>query len=111
VANEEIFRHRFIHPFFKLMLFFNRPPAIADFPDLIRGFIQHLAEARSGGKNNQKENKKRHRFILKRMTEDCQPKERVKLWVASFVIESVKEAFITVIGKIKLHLRMTRYRK
>ena len=73
--------------------------------------IQHLAEARSGGKNNQKENKKRHRFILKRMTEDCQPKERVKLWVASFVIESVKEAFITVIGKIKLHLRMTRYRK
>jgi hypothetical protein len=27
------------------------------------------------------------------MTEDCQQRERAKLWVAFFVIESVKEAF------------------
>jgi hypothetical protein len=58
VANEEILCNRFIHPFFKSMLFFNRPPAIADFPDLIRGFIQRLAEARHGDKKCQKENKK-----------------------------------------------------
>jgi hypothetical protein len=52
VANEEILRNRFLYPFSEPMLFFNRPPAIADFPDLIRGFIQRLAEARSGDKNH-----------------------------------------------------------
>jgi hypothetical protein len=36
VADEEIFRNRFLHPFFKPMLFFNRPPAVTDFPDLWR---------------------------------------------------------------------------
>jgi hypothetical protein len=95
------------------MLFFNRPPAIADFPDLIRGLkllahraglpgkeifiyivpldpayktevrghvpaVQRLAEGWSGNKNNQKENEKRHRLILKRMAEDCQHEERGK---------------------------------
>jgi hypothetical protein len=79
VANEKILRNRFIHPFFKPMLFFNRPPAITDFPNLIRGFIQCLAEAWSGGKKDQDENKKRHHSILKRMTEDCQQEERAKL--------------------------------
>jgi hypothetical protein len=93
VANEEILRNRFIHPFFKPMLFFNRPSAIADFPDLIREFIRRLAEARSGDKNDQKENKKRHSSILKRMIEDCQQRERAKLSVTYFVIESVKKAF------------------
>jgi hypothetical protein len=73
VAKEEILRHRFFHPFFKPMLFFNRPPAISDFPDLIRGFIQRLAETRSGNKKYQKKDKKRHCYILKRITEDCQP--------------------------------------
>jgi hypothetical protein len=72
VANEEIFRNSFLHPFFKPTLFFNRPPAMANLPDLIRGFIQHLAEAWSGDNNNQKENKTKHNFILKRMIEDCQ---------------------------------------
>jgi hypothetical protein len=38
------------------MLFFKGPPAIPDLPDLIRGFIQLLAEARSGDKDHQKEN-------------------------------------------------------
>jgi len=37
MANKETLCNRFIHPFFKPMLFFNRPPAIANFPDLIRG--------------------------------------------------------------------------
>jgi hypothetical protein len=81
-TNEEILRHGFIHPFSKPMLFFNRPPAIADFPNLIRGFIRPLAEAWSGDKNNQKENKKRHRSIFKRIAEGCQRRERVKVWVA-----------------------------
>jgi hypothetical protein len=49
--------------FIPRLLFFNRPTAITDFPDLIRGFI--LAEAWRGDKNNQKENKKRHRSNLK----------------------------------------------
>jgi hypothetical protein len=93
VADEEILRNRFLHPFFKPMLFFNRPPAVTDFPDLIRGFIQRLAEARGGDKKCQKENKKRHGSILKRMAADCQQRGRAKLWVAFFVIESVKEAF------------------
>jgi hypothetical protein len=119
VADEEIFRDRFVHPFFEPMLFFNRPSAIADFPDLIMGLklpahragllghvvasekrakeifiyivpidpayktevrghvpaVQRLAEGWSGNKNNQKENKKRHRLILKRMAEDCQHEE------------------------------------
>jgi hypothetical protein len=48
------------------MLFFNHPSAIADFPDLIMGFVQRLAEGWSGNKNNQKENEKGHRLILKK---------------------------------------------
>jgi hypothetical protein len=36
IANEEILRDRFIHPFFKPTFFVNRPAPIADFPDLIR---------------------------------------------------------------------------
>jgi hypothetical protein len=39
-----------------------------------------LAETRSGDKNNQKENKKGHQLILKRMAEDCQHEERGKFW-------------------------------
>jgi hypothetical protein len=61
IADEEIFRNRFIHPFFKPALFFKRPAPIADFPDLIGGFpdlirifIQRLADARSRDKNDQK---------------------------------------------------------
>jgi len=57
VTNEKIFRNIFINPFSKPIFFFNRPPAIADFPDLIRGFIQHLAEAWGGNMDNQKKNK------------------------------------------------------
>jgi hypothetical protein len=60
VANEEIFRNCFFHLFFKPVLFFNRPPAIADVPDLLRRFIRRLAETRGGDKKCQKENKKRH---------------------------------------------------
>jgi hypothetical protein len=45
VTNKKILRHRFIHPFSKLIFFFNRPSAIADFPNLIRGIIERLAEA------------------------------------------------------------------
>jgi hypothetical protein len=54
IANEEILGNRFIRPFFKPMLFFNRPPAIADFPDLVRGFIQGLARARPWDKDHQR---------------------------------------------------------
>jgi hypothetical protein len=72
VANEEILRNRFLRPFFKPTLFFDRPPAIADFPDLIRGFIQRLTEARRGDKDYEKENDKKHGCILKRIREDCQ---------------------------------------
>jgi len=61
------------------MLFFSRPPAIADFPNLIRGFIRPLAEAWSGDKNDQKEDKKRHRSIFKRMAEDCQRRKQAKV--------------------------------
>jgi hypothetical protein len=50
VANEEILCDCLIHPFFKPTLFFNRPTAITNFPDLIRGFIQRLADARRGDK-------------------------------------------------------------
>ena len=39
-ADEKILRYRFFYPFFKPTLFFNRPPAIPDFPELIRGFIR-----------------------------------------------------------------------
>ncbi len=63
-TDEEILRYGFIDPLSKPVLFFNRPPAIADFPKLIRGFIRPLAEAWSGDKNNQ-ENEKRHRPYLK----------------------------------------------
>jgi hypothetical protein len=45
VANKKILRYRFIHPFSKLIFFFNRPSAIADFPDLIGGMIERLAKA------------------------------------------------------------------
>jgi hypothetical protein len=58
VTNKKIFCNIFIHPFSKLIFFFNRPPLITDFPDLIRGFIQHLAEAWCGNKDNQKKNKR-----------------------------------------------------
>jgi hypothetical protein len=37
VTDEKIFRNRLIHPFFEPTFFFNRPPAIPDFPDWIRG--------------------------------------------------------------------------
>jgi hypothetical protein len=76
VTSEEILRNRFIHPFFEAMLFFDRPPVIADLPDLIRGFIQGLTETGSGNKKYQKESKKRHRSILKRMTEHCQQRKK-----------------------------------
>jgi hypothetical protein len=65
VADEKIFRDRFIHPFFKPMLFFHRPTTIADLPDLVRRLTQRLAGARSGDKKNQKEDEKRHVPILK----------------------------------------------
>jgi hypothetical protein len=58
VTHEKIFRNIFINPFSKLIFFFNRPPVITDFPDLIRGFIDHLAEAWGGDKDNQKESEK-----------------------------------------------------
>ena len=75
IANEEIFRNRFLHPFFKLTLFFDRPPAIADFPELIRGLVGRLAKAWSGEEKNQKENQKGHGSIFKRMNKDCQQKD------------------------------------
>jgi hypothetical protein len=93
VTNEKIFRNRLIHPFFKPMLFFNRPPPITDFPDLIRGLkllarrtgvpghvpaVKRLAEAGGRNKKNQKEKEKGHRLILKRRREDCQQEERGK---------------------------------
>ena len=42
--------------------------------------VQRLAEGWSGNKNNQKENEKTHRLILRRMREDCQHQERGKFW-------------------------------
>jgi hypothetical protein len=44
-ANKKILRYCFVHPFSKLIFFFNRPSAIADFPDLIRGLFEGLAKA------------------------------------------------------------------
>ena len=77
VANEEIFRNIFLHPFFKTALFFNRPAPIADFPDLVRGFTRRLAETRSRGKKDQGKNEKGHGPILKRMAEDCQQRRGI----------------------------------
>jgi hypothetical protein len=94
VANEEILCDRFFHPFFKPTLFFNRPSAIADFPDLIRGLIQRLAEAWRGDKKCQKENKKMHCSIFNRMTADCQQRERAKLWVAFLSLNLSKKLSI-----------------
>ncbi len=54
VAKEKVLRNIFIHPFSKPILFFNRPSVEADFPDLIRGFIQRLARARRWDKDNQR---------------------------------------------------------
>jgi hypothetical protein len=45
VTNKKILRNCFIHPFSKPIFFINRPSAIANFPDLIRGIIELLAEA------------------------------------------------------------------
>jgi hypothetical protein len=39
VTNEKIFRNIFINPFTEMIFFFNSPPVIANFPDLVRGFI------------------------------------------------------------------------
>src|SRR4030042_2297450 len=58
ITNEKIFRNIFINPSTELIFFFNGPPVIADFPDLIRGFIQPLAETWGRDKDNQKENKR-----------------------------------------------------
>jgi hypothetical protein len=59
IANEEIFRNIFINPFCILRLLFDGPMVITDFPELIRRFIYHSAEAWGGGKDNQNEDKKR----------------------------------------------------
>ena len=75
VGDKKILCNRFLHPFFKPTLLFDCPSAIAHFPDLISGFIRRLTEGWSGNKKNQRENQKRHGSILKRMIEDCQPRE------------------------------------
>jgi hypothetical protein len=76
VVNEEILMNRLIHPFCKSLLFFSRPSAVADFPDLIRGFIQRLAEARWGAKDHYRdsEDKEKHSPMFTRIAEDCQQK-------------------------------------
>jgi hypothetical protein len=80
IANEEILRNGFFHPFFKLMFFFNGPTAVADFPDLVGGFIQCLTVAWNGDKNRQKENKKKHDHNIKKIDSELSTERWTKVW-------------------------------
>jgi hypothetical protein len=77
IANEKILRNGFFPPFFKTAFFFNCPPAVADFPDLVRGFIQGLAVTWDGDKNHQEENKKRHDLNIKKVDSELSTERRI----------------------------------
>jgi hypothetical protein len=77
------------------MFFFNCPPAIADFPDLVRGFIQGLAVAWNGDKNRQKENKKKHELNIKKIDSELSTERRIK--IGFFVMGSLKVGFPFII--------------
>jgi len=51
MTDEKIFRDIFFNPFPKLMFLFNRPLTIIHLPDLKGGFLDCLAEGRSGEKD------------------------------------------------------------
>jgi hypothetical protein len=72
VADEKILRYILLHPLPEPLLFFNGPPPISHFPELIRGLIEGLTIARSAKEDHQKKKEGKHGSILKRRMFACQ---------------------------------------